>query len=406
MGGGVSGLVATSLLHRDHDVVLFEANATPGGHTHTVSVTTGAETHHVDTGFIVYNERNYPNFTRLLARAGVATQPTVMSFSVRADASDFEYNGSTLNQLFGQRRNLVRPSFYRMVADILRFNRQAPRAILDGAAHATLGDYVAMAGLSRPFVDHYLAPMASALWSQPRRQVLAMPLAFLVRFLDNHGMLSLADRPEWRVVQGGSRRYVEALMATFRSCLRLGHTVRRVTRQKDGVLVDGERFDAVIFACHSDQALATLTDASALEREILGALPYQANDVVLHTDTSFLPRRRRLWAAWNYHLGPDSEAPAAVTYDMNILQTLTAQETYCVTLNRTAAIAPERILQRFTYHHPLYSMAGVRAQTRHAAISGHNRTHYCGAYWGDGFHEAGVTSALAVCRQFVAGAAL
>jgi predicted NAD/FAD-binding protein len=291
-----------------------------------------------------------------------------------------------------------------MVLDILRFSREAPRAILDGAAHATVGEYVAVAKLSRSFVDHYLAPMAAALWSQPCRQVLDMPLAFLVRFLDNHGMLSLAERPQWRVVQGGSRRYVEAMTRGFRDRLRLGHAVRRVTREPDHVLVDGERFDHVIFACHSDQALATLTDATPAEREILTALPYQTNAVVLHTDTSLLPRRRALWAAWNYHLGRDPLAPAAVTYDMNILQTIAARETYCVTLNRTDAIAPARVLQRFTYHHPLFTTAGERAQARHAEISGRQRTHYCGAYWGNGFHEAGVTSALTVCRHF--GAAL
>lgn len=399
VGGGVSGLVAASRLHANHDVTLFEANALPGGHTHTVGVPTPSGTIAVDTGFIVYNERNYPNFTRLLSTLGVATQPTAMSFSVRAERRDFEYNGSTLRQLFGQRRNLLRPSFYRMVADIVRFGRRAPAAILDGAAHATVGEYVDSARLSRPFVDHYLAPMAAALWSQPRRRVLDMPLAFLVRFLDHHGMLSLTDRPQWRVVQGGSQRYVAALTAPFRNHIRVAHPVRRVTRQVDHVEVDGERFDEVVFACHSDQALAATTDATALERDILGALPYQANDVVLHTDTSFLPRRRALWAAWNYHLGQDPEAPVAVTYDMNILQTLAAAETYCVTLNRTDDIAPERILQRFTYHHPIITMAGARAQARHAEISGRNRTHYCGAYWGDGFHEAGVTSALTVCRH-------
>jgi len=404
VGGGVSGLVAASLLHRDHDIALFEASAHAGGHTHTVPVSTPAGTADVDTGFIVYNERNYPHFSALLARLGVATQPTVMSFSVRAAHADFEYNGSTLNQLFGQRRNLLRPSFYRMVTDIVRFNRQAPRAILDGSAHATLGEYVASAQFSRSFVEHYLTPMAAALWSQPRHRVLDMPLAFLVRFLDNHGMLSMTARPEWRVIQGGSRRYVDALTAPYRSRLRLGHPVRAVTRRADHVVVDGEIFDEVVFACHSDQALATLTDATASEREILGALPYQANEVVLHTDTSFLPRRRALWAAWNYHLDPDPTAPVAVTYDMNILQTLALPETYCVSLNRTGDIAPERILRRFTYHHPVYTTAGVRAQARHAEISGRHRTHYCGAYWGDGFHEAGVTSALTVCRR-IGGAA-
>jgi predicted NAD/FAD-binding protein len=400
VGGGVSGLVAATLLYRDHDLVLFEANAVPGGHTHTVSVPTPTGAVDVDTGFIVYNERNYPNFTRLLARLGVATQPSAMSFSVRADALDFEYNGSTLSQLFGQRRNLLRPSFYRMAADIVRFNRHAPRAILDGLAHATVAEYATTAKYSRQFVDHYLAPMAAALWSQPRSRVLDMPLAFLVRFLDNHGMLSMTRRPEWRVIQGGAQRYVDAMTAPFRDHLRLGHAVRAVTRHANRVLVDGEVFDEVIFACHSDQALAVLADATAAERDVLGALPYQTNHVVLHTDTSLLPRRPALWAAWNYHLSPDPTAPVAVTYDMNILQTLSAPETYCVTLNRTGDIAPERIVRRFTYHHPLYTMAGVHAQARHAEISGRNRTHYCGAYWGNGFHEAGVTSALTVCRHF------
>lgn len=400
VGGGVSGLVAAFLLDPHHDIVVFEAAAEAGGHTHTVPIATPDGTVTVDTGFIVYNERNYPNFTRLLGRLGVVTQPTSMNFSVRDDAADFEYNGSTLNQLFGQRQNLMRPAFYRMVMDIVRFGREAPQAILDGAAHATVGEYVERARLSRPFVDHYLAPMAAALWSQPQRRVLDMPLAFLVRFLDNHGMLSLTTRPLWRVIQGGSRRYVEAMTAGFRDRIRLGQPVRRVARNPDHVVVDGVRFDEVIFACHSDQALAALTDATPEEREILGALPYQANEVVLHTDTSLLPRRKRLWAAWNYHLRTATDAPVAVTYDMNILQTLDTRDTYCVTLNRTADIPPERILRRFTYHHPLFTTAGVDAQARHDEISGRNRTHYCGAYWGNGFHEAGVTSALAVCRHF------
>lgn len=400
VGAGVSGLVAAYLLHPHHEIVLIEAGVEPGGHSHTVTVDTPTGTLGLDTGFIVYNERNYPNFTRLLARLGVPTQPTSMSFSVRADATDFEYNATTIPHLFGQRRNLLRPSFYRMALDIVRFSRAAPRAILDDAAHATLGDYVARAGWSRAFVDHYLIPMTAALWSQPRRRVLDMPLAFLVRFLDNHGMLSLTTRPQWRVIQGGARRYVEAITARIRDRIRLGQAVRRVSRHPDAVLVDGERFDAVIFACHADQALAALADATNAERDILGALPYQANEVVLHTDTSFLPRRRRLWAAWNYHLGHDPDAPVAVTYDMNILQSLAAPETYCITLNRTAHIAEERILRRLTYHHPLFTSAGMRAQARHDEISGHHRTHYCGAYWGNGFHEAGVTSALAVCRRF------
>jgi uncharacterized protein len=398
VGGGIAGLVAAHLLHPDHDITLFEANDYVGGHTHTVRITAASGQWPVDTGFIVYNERNYPAFTALLARLGVATQPTSMSFSVRSDALGFEYNGSSLNQLFGQRANLLRPSFYRMAADILRFGRQAPLAIRDGAAHATLGDYACAAGYSDRFLAHYLVPMASALWSQPQQQVLEMPLAFLVRFLENHGMLRVTGRPEWRVVQGGSERYVAALTRPFATRIRLASPVRRVRRLPNGVTVDGERFDEAVLACHADQALALLEDPTPVERDILSAMPYQANDVVLHTDASLLPRRRRLWAAWNYHLDRDPTAPAAVTYNMNILQTLPSPETFCVTLNRSRAVAPDRVVQRFTYHHPVFTTAGVRARARHAEISGRQHTHYCGAYWGNGFHEDGVASAYRAAR--------
>jgi predicted NAD/FAD-binding protein len=398
VGGGIAGLVAAHLLHSDHDITLFEANDYPGGHSHTVPVDRATGRWAIDTGFIVYNERNYPAFTALLARLGVATQPTAMSFSVRSDARGFEYNGSSLNQLFGQRSNLLRPSFYRMAHDIVRFGRHAPTAVRNGAAGATLGEYARDAGYSDRFLAHYLVPMASALWSQPQQRVLEMPLAFLVQFLDHHGMLRVGGRPEWRVVQGGSRRYVDALIRPFASRIRLGRAVRQVRRAPDGVTVDAERFDEVVLACHADQALALLADPSPAEREILATIPYQANDVVLHTDTSLLPRRRRLWAAWNYHLDPDPDAPAAVTYNMNILQTLAAPETFCVTLNRTARVAPDRVVHRFTYHHPLFTTAGVKAQARYAELSGRNRTHYCGAYWGNGFHEDGVVSALRACK--------
>lgn len=398
VGGGIAGLVAAHLLHPDHDITLFEANEYPGGHTHTVPVDVASGRWAVDTGFIVYNERNYPTFAALLANLGVATQPTAMSFSVRSATRRFEYNGSSLDQLFGQRANLLRPSFYRMAADILRFARHAPTAVANGAAQATLREYARDAGYSERFLAHYLVPMASALWSQPQQRVLDIPLAFLVRFLDNHGMLRVHGRPEWRVIQGGSARYVEALIRPFASRIRLGTRVRRVRRAPEAVSIDGERFDEVILACHADQALALLEEPTAVERELLSAFPYQANEVVLHTDPTILPRRRWLWAAWNYHLDAEPDAPAAVTYNMNILQTLAAPETFCVTLNRTAAIAPDRVVRRLTYHHPVFTTTGVNAQTRHAEISGRNHTHYCGAYWGNGFHEAGVASAYRVCR--------
>jgi uncharacterized protein len=399
IGAGISGLVAAHRLHPHHDVTVFEANDYPGGHTHTVRVDDGGGMWDVDTGFIVYNERNYPHFTALLAGLGVASQPADMSFSVRAAGRDFEYNGTSLNTLFGQRTNLLRPSFYRMAADILRFNRAAPCAIRNGARSATLGEYVATEGYSAGFREHYIVPMAAALWSQPPSRVLDMPLEFLVRFLENHGMLAVNGRPAWRVVRGGSQRYVEALIGPWRSRLRLGHRVRSVARYPDWVEVDGTRFDEVVLACHADQALALLADATTVEREVLSAFPYQANEVVLHTDPSLLPRRRALWAAWNYHLGPGPDAPVAVTYNMNILQSLAAPVTFCVTLNRTADVAPARVLRRLTYHHPVFTRAGLAAQARRDEVSGVNRTSYCGAYWGYGFHEDGVRSALEACRR-------
>ena len=400
VGSGVSGLVAAALLRREHDIAVFEGDARIGGHVNTLTVPAGegGGEVEVDTGFIVYNEGNYPNFTRLLGTLGVATQPTQMGFSVRCDRTGLEYNGSSLRQLFVQKRNLLDPSFHRMLLDIVRFNRAAPAAVRNGSANLTLGEYLEEAAFTPRLAEHYLTPMGSALWSVPRSTVLDMPAAFFVRFFEQHGMLQVDGRPSWRVVQGGSRRYVDALVAPFRDRIRLNTPVREVLRFPDHVRVDGEPFDHVVLACHSDQALKLLADPSPAEREILGALPYQANDVVLHTDASVLPRRRAAWAAWNYALAGTGDAPASVTYHMNELQSIVDPRTFCVTLNPTAAIDPARVLYQTRYDHPVYSLAGMRAQERRAEISGAARTHYCGAYWGFGFHEDGVRSGLDVAR--------
>ena len=400
VGGGISGLTVAHLLHRDHAITVFEANDYIGGHTHTVDVDLGGERLAVDTGFIVYNKRNYPNFTRLLAQLGVPTQPSAMGFSVRLEDPELEYNGSTLRQLFVQPRNLLRPRFYRMLADIIRFNRSAPRDIKDSVAELTLGEYVEAGGYSREFVHHYLLPMGAAIWSSPAARVLDMPAAFFVRFFENHGLLTIDDRPEWRTVSGGSARYVERLIAPFADRIRLSSPVWEILRADRHVLVNDERFDEVVIACHSDQALRMLADPSDAEREVLSAIPYQANEVVLHTDTRLLPRRRRAWAAWNYHMSGKPDAPVGVTYNMSLLQSLTASETLCVTLNDIDSIGPECIIGRFTYFHPLFTVQGIRAQQRYGEISGQRRTHYCGAYWRNGFHEDGVVSALAVGRAF------
>ena len=401
VGSGISGLVCAHLLHGAHDVTLFEAGEHAGGHTHTVDIELHGRVHAVDTGFIVFNDRTYPNFTRLLARLEVARQPTTMSFSVRCDRTGLEYNGSTLNQLFIQRRNVVRPSFLRMIGDILRFNREAPRTLGTPAAGRPLRELLAAGGYSKGFVEHYLVPMGSAIWSMPPARLLDFPAGFFVRFFSNHGLLSVSDRPQWFVIEGGSRSYVERLLAPLRDRVRLRTPVMAVKRTAGGVeLEPGGRFDHVILACHSDQALRLLADPTPAEREILGALPYQENEVVLHTDASLLPRRRGAWAAWNYRIPREKQETVAVTYHMNALQGLEAPEELCVTLNRTAEIDPARVRGRYRYAHPVYTLEGLAAQRRHAEISGVSGTHFCGAYWGYGFHEDGVNSALAVCKAF------
>ena len=406
MGAGISGLVAAHLLDEAHEVTVFEAATYAGGHTNTIRVDTPDETHHVDTGFIVYNDRNYPSFERLLTRLGVATQPSTMTFSVADGHGDFEYNGSSPNGLYAKRAHLVTPWFQRMIADFVRFNRAA-RELLTAPGDAqgpSLGDWLEQQRFSRPFIDRLIVPQASAVWSADPRQMWSFPARFLAEFFDNHGMLGLRGRPQWRTVRGGSARYVEALTARLRGRVRLSTPVRAVTRGADHVLVtphggDGERFDEVVLATHSDQALALLGDATDRERELLGAIPYQANEAVLHTDVSMLPRRRRAWASWNYHLRDEPGDRTTVTYHMNRLQSLRAEREFCVTLNRTAAIDPAEIIATIAYAHPVYTAAGVAAQGRVAEISGRRRTHFCGAYWGWGFHEDGVVSAERVADR-------
>ncbi len=401
VGSGVSGLVAAHLLHPYHEVAVFESRDRIGGHVHTVDIPAAdSSLLQIDTGFIVYNESNYPMFTRLIEHLGIPTQSSNMSFSVKCDRYGIEYNGSSLRQLFAQRRNLLRPSFHRMLLDILRFNRESASAIRNEAAQMTLGEYVSRSGYSSWLSELYLLPMGSALWSVPRDQVLEMPAAFFVSFFENHGMLTVDDRPEWRVITGGSKSYLAPLVRPFRHRIQTGTPVTSVSRYDDHVLVNGNRFDEIVFACHSDQALSVLDDATPLEQEFLSSLPYQKNDVVLHTDTSLLPERVNAWGSWNYHISGDTAGPATVTYNMNLLQSLDTEETYCVTLNATDSINPDSILYRTTYEHPVYTGKGFEVQERHSEISGLNRTHYCGAYWGFGFHEDGVRSGVRVAEHF------
>jgi uncharacterized protein len=398
VGGGVSGLVTAHLLHRSHDVTVFEAGAYAGGHTNTVTVETEAGVHHVDTGFIVFNDRNYPRFERLLQRLGVAWQPSTMTFSVSDEAGDFEYNGSSPNGLFAKRAHLVTPWFHRMVADLMRFNREA-RALLASREDPSLRAWLHDRGYSRAFVERLIVPQAAAVWSTDPEQMWRFPARFLAEFFDNHGMLGLTGRPRWRTIRGGSHRYVEALTRPFSDRIRLRAPVTAIHRHDDHVTVDGERFDELVVAAHADQALAMLADPSDREHEILGAFPYQPNEAVLHTDRRLLPRRRRAWASWNYHLLEEPSGLPTVTYHMNRLQSLDADRDFCVTLNRSEAIDPEHVIRTIPYAHPVYTTAGVAAQARHHEISGRNRTHFCGAYWGWGFHEDGVRSAVRVAAR-------
>ncbi|SFF39483.1 Predicted NAD/FAD-binding protein [Fontimonas thermophila] len=402
IGGGISGLVCAYLLRTHHEVVLFEGQDRLGGHSHTVDVEWQGVRYAIDTGFIVCNDRTYPNFMKLLGRLGVTRRKTQMSFSVSCERSGIEYGSSGLDSLFAQRRNLLRLDHYRMLIDILRFNRRS-RELLKAPCGLALGDYLAGAGYSEPFVRRYLLPMCAAIWSGSIQDASRFPADHFVQFFENHGLLTIADQPQWYVIEGGSRAYVARIAEALGSAARTACPVQRVRRGADAVEVQtpfgSERFDHVIFACHSDEALALLADPSEREREILGALPYQPNDVVLHHDERLLPANRRAWASWNYRVGAADDAPATVTYHMNRLQSLRAPVQFCVSLNQTERIDPAKVLRRFVYEHPVYTQASRAARARRAEIDGIGVTHYCGAYWENGFHEDGVRTALHVVHR-------
>ena len=400
VGSGIAGLASAWLLSRRHHVTLFEANGYFGGHTHTHEVEQHGRSYRIDSGFIVHNPSHYPLLTRMFDQLGVESKPTAMSFSVHNEATGLEYNAATLDALFCQRRNLCSMRFIGMVRDLMRFYREAPALLESSDEGPTLGDYLAEHRYGAAFRDEHLVPMAAALWSSPSARILGFPARYLVQFMANHQMLQVSDRPQWRVVRGGSSSYVQALRAHWPVRERLNCAVRSIRRDADGAVVESaagvEHFDHLVLACHSDQALALLGDANEREHAILGAMPYQANDTVLHTDASVLPVRRKAWAAWNAWLPRDPGEACTVSYCMNLLQGIQSPEPFVVTLNRTAAIAPDKVLARMRYHHPLYSHASVAAQRRKAEIQGQRRTWFAGAYWGWGFHEDGMRSAIEV----------
>jgi predicted NAD/FAD-binding protein len=407
VGSGIAGLGAAWRLSRAHEVVLFEAQDRLGGHTHTHRVVQAGREYAVDTGFIVFNRHNYPLLSGLFDELGVESQPTTMGFSVQDAASGLEYNATSLNALLCQRRNLLSPRFLRMVREILRFYRECPALLEDAGPGPTLGEYLRAGGYSQLFVRDHLVPMASALWSSPAASILEFPARYLVRFMANHRMLQVEGRPEWRVVRCGSSSYVRALERRWPVRVRLSSPVRSLRREEDAVHLrtdaGEESFDQVVLACHSDEALALLADPSPEERHVLGAIRYQDNDTVLHTDARLLPRRRAAWAAWNAFVPAEPGAACTVSYCMNLLQSLDSPEPFVVTLNRSGAIDPGKVLARMRYRHPVYSHDSVQAQGLRERINGPRRTWYAGAYWGFGFHEDGLRSGYEVAAALGTG---
>jgi predicted NAD/FAD-binding protein len=404
IGAGISGLVCSYYLTRYHDLTLFEARDYPGGHTRTVEVSAGGRKYAVDTGFIVYNDRNYPRFTKILDILGVKARPTVMGFSVRCEKTGLEYSGGSAAAFFAQRRNFFRPAFHRLILEIFRFSRNTAR-LAAAAPGETLGGYLKRKAYSDLFIHKFIIPMGAALWSADPAKIRDFPAHYFARFFDHHALLKVRNKPRWYVIDGGSRQYVLKMIEGFKDRIRLETPVSAVRRFEDRVEIvtpskGTERFDEVVIAAHSDQALAMLSDPSPEEAGILGALPYQENRAVLHTDHTVLPRRRAAWASWNYFIPENRETRATLTYNMNILQSLSADRTFCVTLNDPRPLEASKTIDTTAFHHPVHTAEGLRARREKNRISGVRRTHYCGAYWGYGFHEDGVESALNVCRHF------
>ena len=405
VGGGIAGLTTAYLLSKRFDVTLYEAGAKVGGHTHTVEVDTDEGMVPVDMGFIVFNEENYPNFVRLLDQLGVASKPGDMSFGVSSERSGTEYKASSLGTLFAQRRNAFSPSFHRMLVDVARFRKRARGLLSNGNGYdPSLGDYLRDGGYSRRFIDEFIVPMGAAIWSASPGRMDEFPARTLLRFFENHRFLEAREQPVWRTVDGGSRTYVDRIVKHLGERVRMRSAVRHVRRSADYVEIatheDTARFDHVVIGAHSNQALGMLDKPTRSEEEILGAIPYQPNDTVLHTDTAVMPRTKRAWASWNVRVPKDPASAVNVTYHSNRLQAFEHSDEFLVTLNRTGEIRPERVVERQNFDHPIFNFDGLRAQSRREEISGRNRTSYCGAYWGYGFHEDGVKSAIDATGPF------
>ena len=405
IGSGISGLTASYLLNKQHEITLFEKNEYIGGHTHTHDISIGEQTFSVDSGFIVYNEKTYPNFIKLLDILNVERQKTTMGFSIKSEVKNLEYAGNSLKSVFAQKRNYFRPSFLQMLIDIIRFNKKA-KAEISLSPEITLGQYLEQNAYSQSFINHYIIPMGAAIWSTTAKLMMNMPALFFIRFFDNHGLLQIKDRSGWWVIKDGSKEYVKKIIGTFKESIRMESEVKTIKRSAGKIFIshtsngEEEIFDAVVIGTHSNQALKLLADPTKKEQTILGAIPYQTNSALLHTDTSILPKRKLAWASWNYYLDQDERKPVVLTYNMNILQRLDCKETFCVTLNSNDLIDRNKIIKELNYEHPLFTHESIKAQARKNEISGVNNTYYCGAYWRNGFHEDGVVSALDVCKNF------
>ena len=396
IGSGISGLTAAHLLQARYDITVYEACNYIGGHTNTIDVTEGSRRLAIDSGFIVFNEKTYPNFIKLIDQLKVKKQVSNMSFSFSSSSTKLEYSGDTVSSLFAQRRNLLNPKFYRFLRDIHQFNKNAKKIIKSEFNDLSLTDFISTQPCGEYFKNCYLNPLAAAIWSTPCEEIGNMPARFLLDFYHNHGLLEIKNRPQWYVIQNGSKSYIEALIKPFKHKILLNHPVLQLTRGRDAVTIttphSKKTYDAVVIACHSNQALALLQNPSVHEQNILGSIPYINNTAILHTDSGAMPRSRRAWASWNY-TQCENQGQASLTYYMNKLQSINSNTNYYVSLNHPN-INPKSIIKTFQYDHPLYNHTSVAAKQQHHIINNKQRTFYTGAYWGNGFHEDGVKSSL------------
>ena len=401
IGSGISGNTLAYLLNKNHDVTLYEKDKRIGGHSHTHEIVINNKKVNVDTGFIVFNKKTYPLFTSLLDNLGVKYENSNMSFSVFSKENNFEYNGTSLNSLFSQRRNLLSPKFLKMIFEILRFNKESIKL---KSKTILLKQYLKNNNYSTYFCKNYILPMGAAIWSSDIKTILNFPAHFFINFFKNHGMLSVTNRPQWLTIKGGSQEYVKKLTSGFKNKIRLNSKIKNIVRYKSYVVIEDnkskEKFDYVFFACHSDEALEILKKPTADEIKILSSLPYQKNDIILHTDSSIMPQKKLSWAAWNYNIDSPDDSPITLTYNMNILQNIKTKDALLVTLNPKLPISKGKVIKQLQYTHPKFSKESVIAQLKNKIISGKNRTFYSGAYWGKGFHEDGVKSAYEAVKIF------